>query len=319
MMKSDFREHVDKTLSDLVWDERRQNRTLALIREEERPMKKNTLKLALVTALICLTLTGALAAGLMLSPRVEAVVAAETALEEKYGLTREMLTHFHRETEKLPDGSWLVTYDGNGELNSVLGKYSIVISEDGPGCTWTHDGKDTSGGFDAKYWGREQLNEMLRIHRETHSDSTYTMKAREISEESNSTAASAPIATPVPTSEATNPQQDFANQQKMLASSSKLTSEEMIDLAQEALQQIYDLNEAQLARLFFVPEMSWYYRTEDGLLCYDANFQLTQKDSAAPELFPEYTEKDGIYTVTVNTENGTIENVLYESALVGNG
>ena len=65
--------------------------------------------------------------------------------------------------------------------------------------------------------------------------------------------------------------------------------------------------------------MSWYYLTEDGLLCYDANFQLTQKDSAAPELFPEYTEKDGIYTVTVNTENGTIENVLYESALVGNG
>lgn len=319
MMKFDFRNHVDKTLSDLVWDERRQNRTLTLIREEERPMKRNTLKLALVTALVCLTLTGALAAGLMLSPRVEAVMAAETALEADYGLTREMLTHFHRETEKLPDGSWLVTYEGNAELNSVLGKYSIVITENGHRCSWSHDGKDTSGGFDAKYWGREQLNEMLRIHRETHSDSTYTMKALQISEKSTPESTSAPLATPIPSAEGKDPQQDFVDRQNALAASSKLTPDEMIFLAREAVQKIYGLNETQMGRLLFVPEMSWYYCTEDGILCYDINFQLTQKDSADPALFPEHTEMDGIYTVTVNTENGAIENILYESALVGNG
>lgn len=318
-MKFDFRNHVDKTLSDLVWDERRQNRTLTLIREEERPMKRNTLKLALVTALVCLTLTGALAAGLMLSPRVEAVMAAETALEADYGLTREMLTHFHRETEKLPDGSWLVTYEGNAELNSVLGKYSIVITENGHRCAWSHDGKDTSGGFDAKYWGREQLNEMLRIHRETHSDSTYTMKALQISEKSTPESTSAPLATPIPSAEGKDPQQDFVDRQNALAASSKLTPDEMIFLAREAVQKIYGLNETQMGRLLFVPEMSWYYCTEDGILCYDINFQLTQKDSADPALFPEHTEMDGIYTVTVNTENGAIENILYESALVGNG
>ena len=38
-----------------------------------------------------------------------------------------------------------------------------------------------------------------------------------------------------------------------------------------------------------------------------------------PSVFPEFTEKDGIYTVDVNVETGVIEEIYYESGMGGNG
>ena len=65
--------------------------------------------------------------------------------------------------------------------------------------------------------------------------------------------------------------------------------------------------------------MSCFNRLADGKLCYAVNLQLVQAQSEGPTEFAEYTQGDGIYTITVNAESGEIESILYESNLYGNG
>ena len=55
------------------------------------------------------------------------------------------------------------------------------------------------------------------------------------------------------------------------------------------------------------------------LACLEVFFSLQQKPSPAPDEWPEWTEMDGQYYVSVNVETGVIENVVYDSGLNGNG
>ena len=46
---------------------------------------------------------------------------------------------------------------------------------------------------------------------------------------------------------------------------------------------------------------------------------LQQQTSDDPSAFAPFTERDGVYWVDVNVETGTIEDLLYDSQLGGNG
>ena len=132
------------------------------IAQEEEPVMKKKISLGLVFAIVLVLLTAAaLAAGLLLSPRADAVRTADRALEEKYGITAEMQSFFAREQEELEDGSVRVTYTGAGSLEYPLGTYTAVVKDGKTEITWSHDGEDTSGGYAAEAWGLDQLKDMI--------------------------------------------------------------------------------------------------------------------------------------------------------------
>ena len=94
------------------------------IAQEEAPVMKKKLSVGLVFAIVLVLLTvAALAAGLLISPRVSASRTADIALKDQYGITEEMQTFFYREEEPLEDGSFRVTYTGVYGLDYVLGTY----------------------------------------------------------------------------------------------------------------------------------------------------------------------------------------------------
>ena len=48
------------------------------------------------------------------------------------------------------------------DLAFVLGRYDVRVKDDAvQDVTWSHDGEDTSKGFESAAWGTEQLNKML--------------------------------------------------------------------------------------------------------------------------------------------------------------
>jgi hypothetical protein len=85
---------------------------LEQIAREEAPVMKKKVSFGLVFAIVLVLLSvAALAAGLLFSPRADAARTADRALEEKYGINREMQTFFGREEEELPEGIYITPED----------------------------------------------------------------------------------------------------------------------------------------------------------------------------------------------------------------
>ena len=104
MKNNEFQELVDQNLSGLVWDERKRQKVLHAISEEEKPVRKISATFILVAAIVCLSVT-ALAAGLIFSPKYDAVRVANQAMEENYGITSDLLSLFYREAKENEDGT----------------------------------------------------------------------------------------------------------------------------------------------------------------------------------------------------------------------
>ena len=110
---------------------------------QEAPVMKKKLSVGLVFALVLVLLAAAaLAAGLLLSPRVSAARTADLALKEQFGVTEEMQTFFTRNEAGQPDGSVIVTYTGAGSLEYVLGTYTAVVKNNKAEITWSREGTD---------------------------------------------------------------------------------------------------------------------------------------------------------------------------------
>ena len=134
------------------------------IAQEEAPVMKKKLSVGLVFAIVLVLLTvAALAAGLLISPRVSASRTADIALKDQYGITEEMQTFFYREEEPLEDGSFRVTYTGVYGLDYVLGTYTALVKDGKAEITWSREGADVSGGYEADAWGIEQLKQMNKM------------------------------------------------------------------------------------------------------------------------------------------------------------
>ena len=143
---------------------------------------KKKISLGFVFAMVLVLLAAAaLATTLLLSPRANAVKAADEAVKEKYGITAELQTFFGREEKELPEGGVEVAYTGAGNMAYALGTYTVTV-KDGKATevTWSHDGEDTSGGYDAEAWGLEQLNQMLTDCRDESLKQAYLDRTEEI-------------------------------------------------------------------------------------------------------------------------------------------
>lgn len=289
------------------------------IAQKEEPVvmkKKFSVGLALALALAMLSVS-ALAAGLLLSSRVSAARIADIALEKQYGVTAEMQTFFSREEKELPDGAVQVTYTGIGGMEYVLGAYTALVKDGKAEITWSHDGEDTLGGYEAEAWGLAQLKQMMADSLDQTKKDVFLDKAEAIGAKHIGTEDDSP-------SEAMEGYFEQREAEKTAAlNARKLSEEDMIQIGREFIISNYGLNEEQIARLelytnsFEAEENSWYEMI-DGKPCFQVEYLLYNDEYETGDL-TKRTEMNGFYNVYVNVENGTVEQYEYNSSLAGQG
>ena len=284
---------------------------------EEVPVMKKKVSVGMVFAMVLVLLSVvALAAGILLSRGADAARVADKALEEKYGVTQEMLTYFYREEKEQSDGAVRVTYTGKDDLEYVLGTYTADVRDGRAEVVWSHDGEDTAGGYEAEAWGKEQLKEMLAWNATKGNMDAFRPQAVAIAEKHN-----AAWKQQISTDEEKKAYFEQLEKEKTAAlEARKIPEEEMKVAAREAVIRTYELSseQAALLELYVQPlavEKNAWYRMYEGKPCFEVQYFLDQ-DPEHPETHPD---KDGTYAALVNVETGVIEKLVYESGLGGEG
>lgn len=318
--KQRVQDAMNRSLSGLKENPFLAQTILANAGKETRTVKKKIsmgLVLAMVAVLITLT---ALAASVMFSPKYDAKRLAEQALENQYGITDKMMTLFQCTTgDNEPDGSRVLIYQAVEDLYAKqIGIYTVTVKDGKAHAVWSHDGADTSGGVQASAWGAEQMDRLC-------SDQYGEILA----ELSGSTANPAETPTAAPpiqwnedsAKEAAAAEVYFQAQQASWAASkmkimaeAKISLADAYDVAVSAVRSEYGLSDAQCEQFVFTDDSygAIYGFMNDQPVAH-LFLHLTQKENG------DYTEKDGIYVVTVNMYDGTIEDVIYDSGLAANG
>ena len=125
--------------------------------------KKLSVSMALVLALLLIGAV-ALASELVLrSNQLDVKLAAQEALEAKYGLTKEMLGVFAAKQTK--DGEQTIfTYTPlcGDALKGRIGAYTVTMKDGRAEATWTNDGVAMTEGLSSPAWGKEQLDLALK-------------------------------------------------------------------------------------------------------------------------------------------------------------
>ena len=329
MKNNEFQELVDQNLSGLVWDERKRQRVLHALNEEEKPVKKFSTTFILIAAIVCLSVT-ALAAGLIFSPKYDAVRISNQAMEDQYGITPDLLSLFWRDIKENEDGTTTVVYSTTNDVGPVsrIGEYTVMV--DGPKATvsWSNEGKDTSGGLSAEAYGPDQL------HTISYDYGNAMQQLMELEIIPSPDYSPNPRLADGQIDDEEWTEEDQAEWEQALAeveedekqrlaeiaeaeSRGKITVEQAADVGKEAIIQEYTLTKEQADKLEYQPDMIYAsYENDEPLinLCYC----LWQKEGATFS-GDNFTEKDGQYWVTINLLTGVIEDLVYDSGLAGNG
>lgn len=291
---------LNQELETVVWS---QYDTLSVLRSVEnggQKIVKKKMVLAMVLALSLFT-TCALAAALLFSPRYDALQLADQALLNKYGITEEMqpgLIHTIKET----DGATIVTYDvleSEVMRENRFGTYTVTVRDGCANAVWSMDGLSVVGGLDAPAWGAEQLRMYVLDY---HTVMTY-METRG-------------MLMNVPFDEALFWQREekLAQDKQEALSLAKITLEDAAAIGREAIAFRYGLDEQQAAMMvrYIGEEDQSTYEMMEGRPLVKLFFHLAQKPG-------EWQVKDGVYVVTINLLDGAVEDIFYDTGLMGNG
>ena len=299
-----FQNAVDRRLSGLQENPFLAQRIMNAEKGEIKVKKKLTLSMVLVIVLLLIAVT-ALAAGIIFAKRVSATEIADQALLKIYGITAQMQSQFIRETAEGEGGTTVVTYEGRESLAYVLGKYTVVVDgQTVKNIYWSHDGEDTSGGLEASAWGKDQLDEILRIDPETGKQAQlYTFN---------------------PYIERINREHGFdyeayweededeyvvvleGEDVQKAKERQAFSAYEFVQIAKEAVGVRYHLTSQQISLMSIDVDENSAYVLLDGTLCYRCWIIVG-------ELSTEETEQDGAYTVYLNLETGAVEDIQFLS------
>ena len=307
MDRKAFHTAIDTTLSGLQENPFLYQRVIAQESRKDGIIVKKRLSVGLVMAIVLMLITvTALAAGIIFAKRVPATEIADQALLETYGITAQMQSLFIRETAEGERGTIVVTYEGRESLAYVLGKYTVIIDgQTVKNICWSHDGEETSGGLEASAWGKDQLEEILRIDPETGEVAQlltfnpyidrinrahgfdYQAYWKENMDEKH---------------EIVLEGEDIEKAKEKQA----FSAHEFVQIAKEAVGVRYHLTPQQISLMSINVDENWAYVLLDGTLCYCC--QIFEG-----ELSDEETEQDGTYTVYLNLETGVVEDILFLS------
>ena len=273
-----------------------------------------------VLLVMILVMSASSAEELTVSGRVNAVMYADKALEEHYGITLLMQDYFLRTVEEKDDNIFIVRYEGIENYAYVLGRYEVSVDRNHvTGITWSRDGEDTSGGFEAEAWGAEQIMEMLRLNQEAGTTEAFDARINEISRKHGF------VYVPIILSDEQNEVQ-ISQVEKNCEKARKLSSlsiEKMTEIARHAVALLYGLSperEQALESVVDEEDLSLWYTMFEGEPCYQVCFVLDDKEE--DDVLPNglrYTEKEGNYWIYVNSQTGVVEDIHYSPAIGGNG
>ena len=274
---------------------------------------------AVLTAVLLVSASSA--EEIRISGRVNAVRLADKALEENYGITLLLQEYFVRTAEEKDDGSFLVSYEGVTDYAYVLGRYDVAV-RDGQvtAVSWSRDGEDTSGGFEAEAWGKEQIMEMLRLNQEAGTTEPFEARISEINDEHGFGYIPENLS-----DEEWEEEQARAEQEREEARiRSSLSIGEMTEIARRAVALLYGLapeeEQALESAVLEEEELPMWYEMYEGEPCYRVCLALG--DPEGGDILPNglvYTEKEGNYWVFVNGLTGMVEDVYYSAGIGGNG
>ena len=318
--KQTVRDAMNRSLSGLRENPFLAKAVLAKAGKEPLIAKKKIsfgLVLAMVAVLVAIT---ALAASLVFSPKYDAKRLAEQALEDQYGITDQMMTIFvcqHGEDE--PDGSQVLIYRAVEDLYArQIGVYTVTVKNGKAHAVWSHDGEATTGGIQANAWGAEQI---AMLCSDQYGDVMAALSGGTANPSATSDTAPTIQWDAQDVEEAASAEADMQEQQKsweerkrQVEAAAKISLSDARDLAVLAVRSEYGLNDAQCGQLTFTDDSDGAtYRFVDSQPVVDLFLRLTQREDG------EYTEKDGIYVVTINLTDGIVDDVLYDSGLASNG
>ena len=298
---------VDTTLASLDPSARQCDRMIENIKEGKKSVmgKKVSAMLALAIVLMLLTAT-ALAAGIIFAKRVPATDIADQALLKTYGITAQMQAMFMRKIAEGEGGTIVVTYEGIEHMAYVLGKYTVIVDgQTVKSICWSRDGEDTSGGLEASAWGKDQLEEILRIDPETGKQAelrTFDPYIEKINREHGFDYQAYWEENEDENYEVVLEGEDIEKAKERQA----FSAHDFVQIAKEAVGVRYHLTSQQISLMSIDVDDNSAYVLLDGTLCYRCWIIVG-------ELSSEETEQDGTYTVYLNLETGVVEDIQFLS------
>ena len=306
--RKDFHEAIDTALSGLQGNPFLAQRVTAQAEGKENIVMKKKLSVTIVIAIVLMLLMAtALAAGIIFAKRVPATEIADQALLRTYGITARMQSLFTRITAEGEGGTTVVTYEGREHLAYVLGKYTVIVDgQTVKSISWSHDGEDTSGGLEASAWGKDQLDEILRIDPETGEPAyliTFDPYIERINREHG-------FDYEAYCEENESEEYIIVLEGEELQKAKErqaFSARDFVQIAKEAVGVRYHLTAQQVSSLSVDVDENSAYVLLDGTLCYRCWIFLES------ELTGEKTGQDGTYTVYMNLETGVVEDIQFLS------
>ena len=188
----------------------------------------------------------------------------------------------------------------------------MTVKDGKADAAWSWDGEPAGSGLDSRAWGAEQLREMCdECRRSVNAIDDYIKRAKVIAQK-NGADTSAPVTFNQAGAEALGEKERRDGEKaKSLA---KLSASEMEAIAREAIALRYDFTPEQSACLTNLEEGGWYRLFgEDELPCCEFFFSLGYDEDGYQG------PGRGAYHATINALDGTVEDILYDADLAGNG
>ena len=254
------------------------------------------------------------------SERYVKIKQAEQAIREKYQIVPDMYTFFVREITESDNGETMVTLRGTDYYYWVLGTYTGSSDGKSTSASWSNEGKETYGGFDAPAWEALQLHQMVELARKEHTTGAFFPQAKAIAHrddpEYTELRPEDPMLIYEHEFEINVPHPDHETIQKQ----SKYTKTELDEIAIAVIGENYDLDSDILAKICTVDsEPDFRYEIRDGRLIYRSWLMLQQITEMDPNGLTPISEHDGQYLVVINAETGVVEDVVYDALLPGIG
>ena len=311
MDRKAFHTAIDTTLSGLQENPFLYRRVIAQESRKEGIIVKKRLSVGLVLTIVLLLITvTALAAGIIFAKRVPATEIADQALLKTYGITARMQSLFTRKTAEGEGGTTVVTYEGIEHLAYVLGKYTVIVDgQTVKNICWSHDGEDTSGGLEASAWGKDQLEEILRIDPETGKQAelrTFDPYIEKINREHGFDYEAYWEENKDRKYEVVLDKEGIQKAKERQA----FSAHDFVQIAKEAVGVRYHLTSQQISLMSIDVDENSAYVLLDGTLCYRCWIFVG-------ELSDLETEQDGTYTVYLNLETGVVEDIVFLSKHAG--
>lgn len=305
--RKEFHEAIDTTLSGLQADPWLAQRVVNEERKEKVFMKPRlSIKVVIIGIVLMLLMATALAVGIIFAKRVPATEIADQALLQTYGITAQMQSLFTRKTVEGEGGTAVVTYEGIEHLAYVLGKYTVIVDgQTVKNIFWSHDGEDMSGGLEASAWGKDQLDEILRIDPETGEQAqlhTFDPYIERINREHGFDDKAYWEENEDTYYEVVLESEDVQKAKEQQS----FTAQEFVQIAKEAVGVRYCLTPEQISSMSIDVDENSAYVLLDGTLCYRCWIFVG-------ELSSKETEQDGTYIVYLNLETGVVEDIQFLS------